>query len=171
MLVHGKDRKDAGQKLWQALAGTEIHGIRTNLEYLEQWVGEVWSEDMPVHTRSLENFSYRTETIEVLRGGTQTTIQDYPGRLGFWEVGVPPSGPMDGLSFRLANRIVGNRKDAAGLEITAYGPKLKFNRSSKLAICGASGEFLLNGHPVPMEKSLRWPKGTNSIWDGSARMG
>ena len=159
VLVHGKDRKDAGQKLWQALAETEIHGIRTNLKYLEQWVGEVWSEDMPVHTRSLENFSYRTETIEVLRGGTQTTIQDYPGRLGFWEVGVPPSGPVDGLSFRLANRIVGNRKDAAGLEITAYGPKLKFNRSSKLAICGASGEFLLNGHPVPHGKAFKVAEG------------
>ena len=31
-------------------------------------------------------------------------MQDYPGRLGYWDVGVPPSGPMDGLSFRLANR-------------------------------------------------------------------
>ena len=47
-------------------------------------------------------------TIEVLDGGTQTTVQDYPGRIGYWEVGVPPSGPMDALAFRLANRLVGN---------------------------------------------------------------
>ena len=46
--------------------------------------------------------------------GTQTTVQDYPGRLGYWDVGVPPSGPMDALSFRLANRLVGNADGAAG---------------------------------------------------------
>ena len=49
-----------------------------------------------------------SQAIEVLDGGTQTTVQDYPGRLGYWHVGVPPSGPMDALSFRLANRLVGN---------------------------------------------------------------
>ncbi|MBN9127681.1 MAG: hypothetical protein J0I90_08900, partial [Nitrosospira sp.] len=48
-------------------------------------------------------------TIDVLDpAGVQTTIQDYPGRLGYWNIGVPPSGPMDGLAFRVANRLVGN---------------------------------------------------------------
>ena len=46
--------------------------------------------------------------FEVLEPGMQTTVQDYPGRLGYWHVGVPPSGPMDALAFRLANRLVGN---------------------------------------------------------------
>ena len=36
-----------------------------------------------------------TNSIDVLRPGTQTTIQDYPGRTGFWDIGVPPSGPFD----------------------------------------------------------------------------
>ena len=39
---------------------------------------------------------------EVLRAGPMTTIQDWPGAW-VWKVGVPPSGPMDDLSFRLAN--------------------------------------------------------------------
>ena len=47
--------------------------------------------------------------------------QDWPGRTGFWHVGVPPSGPMDAAAFRLANALVGNAKDAAGLEVTLSG--------------------------------------------------
>ena len=60
------------------------------------------------------------------RAGTQTTVQDYPGRLGYWHVGVPPSGPMDELAFRAANRLVGNAECAAGLEIAVMGPALRF---------------------------------------------
>ena len=159
VLVHGKDRVDTVRKLQQALSETEIHGIQTNLGYLRQWVSGPWSKSSPVNTSSLENFAFRTETIEVLRGGTQTTIQDYPGRLGYWEVGVPPSGPMDSFSFRLANRIVGNRENAAGLEITANGPKLKFNRSCQAAICGASGEFRLNNESAPHGQAFEVTEG------------
>ena len=46
--------------------------------------------------------------LEVIQPGLQSTIQDWPGRIGFWRVGIPPSGPMDELSFRLANRLLGN---------------------------------------------------------------
>ena len=48
-------------------------------------------------------------------------MQDYPGRIKLWHVGVPPSGPMDALAFRLANALVGNEESAAGLEITLSG--------------------------------------------------
>jgi urea carboxylase len=59
--------------------------------------------------------------------GTQTTVQDWPGRIGYWDVGVPPSGPMDERALRLGNRLLGNPQDAAGLEITMTGPTLRFN--------------------------------------------
>lgn len=36
-------------------------------------------------------------------------------------MGVPPSGPMDSRSFRLANALVGNAEDAAGLELSLQG--------------------------------------------------
>ena len=54
-------------------------------------------------------------TIVVDRAGPMTTVQDWPGRIGYWGVGVPPSGPMDDLSFRLANTAVGNLFNRAGL--------------------------------------------------------
>ena len=148
ILAHGKDRNEAIQKLEKALSQTEIHGIQTNLEYLSEWVGKYWSRTDPIHTRSLENFSFSPSTVDVLRPGTQTTVQDYPGRLRYWDVGVPPSGPMDSLSFRLGNRIVGNQERAAGLEITTVGPRLRFNQSCVIAICGAFAKVLLNDKPL-----------------------
>ena len=59
------------------------------------------------------------EHMVVLAPGASTTVQDHPGRLGYWMVGVPPSGPMDDLSHRLVNRVVGNAATAAALECTA----------------------------------------------------
>ena len=50
-----------------------------------------------------------------------TTIQDFPGRTGYWHIGVPPSGPMDSFAFRVANALVGNDEGAAGLEVTLSG--------------------------------------------------
>ncbi len=58
----------------------------------------------------------------MLAAGTQTTVQDWPGRLGYWDVGVPPSGPMDDRALRLGNRLLGNAEGAAALEITMSGP-------------------------------------------------
>ena len=84
-------------------------------------------------------------TIDVLSPGVQTTVQDYPGRLGYWHVGVPPSGPMDALAFRLANRLVNNPEDKAGLEITLTGPTLRFNCDSIIAVTGAPIDVRLDG--------------------------
>jgi len=44
----------------------------------------------------------------------------------YWHVGVPPSGPMDDLSFRIGNRVLGNPEGTAGLECTRGGPALAF---------------------------------------------
>ena len=85
-------------------------------------------------TAFLEHFAVARRAFEVLEGGTQTTIQDYPGRLGYWHVGVPPSGPMDTLAFRLANRLVGNAPDAAALEMTTMGARLRFDSDAWLRL-------------------------------------
>ena len=55
---------------------------------------------------------------EVLEGGIQTTVQDYPGRRGMLAQGFFPAGPMDHFAFRAANLLVGNPESAAGLEVT-----------------------------------------------------
>jgi urea carboxylase len=79
-----------------------------------------------------------------------TTVQDYPGRTGLWHVGVPPSGSMDSLHFRLANALLGNAADAAALEITLNGPTLRFNTATTIAVCGAEAEVSLNGAPLAL---------------------
>ncbi|MCL4822644.1 MAG: 5-oxoprolinase/urea amidolyase family protein [Anaerolineales bacterium] len=87
--------------------------------------------------------------IEIIRSGLYTTVQDYPGRVGYWNVGIPPSGPMDSLSFRIANHLVGNSDGAAGLEMTILGPKLRFEREALVAFTGATLKGTLNGRAVP----------------------
>ena len=101
-------------------------------------------------TRFLETFEYRPAAIEVLEAGTYTSVQDYPGRAGYWDIGVPPSGPMDDYAFRLANRIVGNAPDAAGIEATLAGPTLRFHGDAVIALTGAQCAATLDGAPVPM---------------------
>ena len=75
-------------------------------------------------------------TIEVKKAGLETSVQDFPGRYGYWEQGFPPSGPFDMWSFRLANLLVGNAPEAAGLECQFMGPTLVFSapRSARAAV-------------------------------------
>jgi urea carboxylase len=86
--------------------------------------------------------------VSVLTGGLSTTVQDYPGRRGYWHVGVPPSGPMDSLAFRLGNRLLGNPEQSAGLEVTLLGPTLRFERAVTLCITGADCGALLDERPI-----------------------
>jgi len=92
--------------------------------------------------------------FEVIAPGLETSIQDYPGRIGFWNQGFPPSGPMDSWSFRLANLLVGNDAGAAGLEVQYMGPTLKFQRDGVIAITGADMQPKLDGLPLPMWESV-----------------
>ena len=72
--------------------------------------------------------------IEVLQAGIQTAIQDVTGRLGYWDVGVPPSGAIDPLSLTVANQLLANEPNTAGLECTLQGPTLKFHCDSQIVI-------------------------------------
>ncbi len=137
IIVRGATRGEAVEKMRAALAATRIHGIETNLEYLRQVCADPAFAAGGIATSFLRDFPYRRRVIDVIDPGTQTTVQDYPGRLGYWHVGVPPSGPMDSLSFRLANRLVGNPPDAAGLEVAVSGPTLQFSCDTTIALTGA----------------------------------
>ena len=55
--------------------------------------------------------------IEVIKPGIYSSIQDR-GRLGYAHLGIPPSGAIDGISFRLANAVLGNDDNDAVIEIT-----------------------------------------------------
>ena len=92
--------------------------------------------------------------LEVVQPGLETSIQDYPGRIGYWSQGFPPSGPMDSWSFRLANLLVGNDAGAAGLEVQYMGPTLKLQRDGVIAVTGADMQPKLDGKPLPMWESI-----------------
>ena len=155
IIVKGRDRAEALHRLDVALADTRLHGLETNLDYLRQIAASAGFRAGGVTTKYLNTLPYAATTVEILEGGTQTTVQDYPGRLGYWDVGVPPSGPMDGRSFRLANRLVGNPDTAAGLELTVQGPSLRFNTAAVIALTGAHMPATLNGKPVSYHRALR----------------
>jgi urea carboxylase len=159
IIVSGVDRSAAVARLREALESTEIAGIETNLDYLRQLVAEEAFARGAMTTRALEAFAYAPRTLEVLGGGTQTTLQDYPGRLSYWNVGVPPSGPMDDLSFRLANRAVGNPEHAAALEITMSGPTLKFNTDALICLTGAPMHAALDGRTLAFWAPISVPAG------------
>ena len=98
--------------------------------------------------------------IEIINAGLYTTVQDYPGRVGYWNVGIPPSGPMDALALRIANKLVSNGDHEAGLEITAMGPQLKFLSDATVALTGAKLQATMNGKQVPWWETLYVEKGT-----------
>lgn len=148
IIVHGSDRADAIRKMLAVLNATRISGIATNLDYLRQVVGADFFARGEVATTRLASFIYRAPVVEVLQPGTYTSIQDYPGRTGYWSIGVPPSGPMDDYAFRLANRIVGNHESAAALEITLIGPKLRFHCDTIIALTGAKSPAKLDGELI-----------------------
>ena len=154
IIVNAATRGEAVAALQKALAETKVAGIECNLEYLRQVIGSAEFAGGDIHTKWLATFPYRPATIDVIEPGTQSSIQDYPGRIGYWSIGVPPSGPMDDYSFRIANELVGNPTSAAGLEITLSGPTLKFNLDATIALTGAVMEAELDGNPIPFWQSL-----------------
>ncbi|NWB94125.1 urea carboxylase [Pseudomonas agarici] len=154
VITWAPDREEARLQLHKVLGESQLYGVQTNRDYLRQILldppftsGQPW-------TRCLEGLVYRAETFEVLSGGTQTSVQDYPGRLGYWAVGVPPSGPMDSRALRLGNRLLGNPEGAAGLEITMSGPTLRFNSDAVVAVTGAVMPVILDGAEVAMNAVL-----------------
>ncbi|HBP93069.1 MAG TPA: urea carboxylase, partial [Alcanivorax sp.] len=149
LIVFEADRDAALAALQRTLEHTCVEGIETNRDYVLAILADRAFQNGEMTTRYLNDFDYHPTTLDVLAGGTLTTVQDYPGRRGYWPIGVPPSGPFDALSFRLGNRLLGNDEDAAGLEFTLNGPTLRFNHGTRIALTGADMGATLDGEPVP----------------------
>lgn len=150
VIVHAQNREGALTKLQSTLDQTSLYGSETNLDYLRILSRDPVLTKGLVTTRYLNDFQYSPARIDVIQGGTQTTIQDSPARLGHWDVGVPPSGPFDDMSFRLANRLLSNDANAAGLEITMQGPTLQFSCATHLVLTGANIEATIDSAPLPL---------------------
>jgi urea carboxylase len=154
LIVTGTDRAQAIAKLQAALAATRVDGIGTNLAYLRAIAASDLLASGKVATTALQDFAFAPELIEVLAPGAQSSVQDLPGRLGLWHVGVPPSGPMDARSFVQANRLVGNADGTAALELTVTGPTLRFLADCRVALAGAQMPVTVDGQAVSTDQSI-----------------
>lgn len=99
-------------------------------------------------------------TLTVLDGGLQTTVQDYPGRLGLQAKGFFPAGPMDHFAHRAANLLVGNPETAATLEVTLGNAGFRLDADATIAVTGATADLTIDGERVPPWQSRRAPAGS-----------
>ncbi|MER7643079.1 5-oxoprolinase/urea amidolyase family protein [Streptomyces sp. NPDC126522] len=149
VIAYGSDRAQALRRLDEALARTRVDGIETNLGLVQAALAAPDFKAATHSTATLASVSDPTSRIEIVSGGTLTTVQDWPGRTGYWQVGVPPCGPMDDLSFRLGNRALGNEEGTSGLECTLQGPTLRFTHATTVCVTGAPARVTVDGTPIP----------------------
>lgn len=160
VVAYGTDRAHALERLDEALARTRVDGIETNLGLVRAALAEPSFRRAAHSTATLAAVTDPTPRIEVVSGGTLTTVQDWPGRTGYWQVGVPPCGPMDDLSFRLGNRAIGNPEGAPGLECTLQGPALRFTHPTTVCVTGAPAPVTVDGTEVAPWEPVTVPAGS-----------
>ncbi|MET1089761.1 MAG: urea carboxylase [Arthrobacter sp.] len=159
IITAGAHRGEALDRLAAALAGTRIDGIETNLGMLRAATALDVVRSVQHCTSTLDNVGDPEPRITVGRPGLQTSVQDWPGRTGLWQIGVPPSGPMDDLSFRLGNTALGNPEGAPGLEFTMTGPSLAFTHPTTICVTGAEVTVTVDGTEVPAWAPVTVPAG------------
>jgi len=154
LIVHAPDRNAAIASMASALEKTTLYGIVTNLGYLRFVLDQNVFAAGEQTTKYLGTLAYAPAIVEVIKPGTHTTVQSAPGRIGYWDIGVPPSGPMDPLSFRLGNRLLGNDEKAPGLEMTVMGATLKFHFPTRIVLMGAAMKAQRNGLDLPYGETI-----------------
>ena len=108
-------------------------------------------------------------SVHVLAPGLLTTVQDR-GRTGWRHLGVGCAGALDAHAHLLANLLVGNDADAATLEITLAGPRLRFEHATRIALCGADIDARCDGVPLPTARPIRLTAGS-TLTLGACRRG
>jgi len=159
IIISGANRTEALDRLSSALESTRIDGIETNLGLLRAVSGMDVVRSVQHSTSTLDSVGDPEPRITVNRPGLQTSVQDWPGRTGLWQIGVPPSGPMDDLSFRLGNTALGNLEGAPGLEFTMTGPSLTFTHATTVCVTGADVTVTVDGAKVPAWTPVTVPAG------------
>ncbi len=107
--------------------------------------------------------------LHIIKPGMLTTVQDL-GRWGLQARGVPVAGPMDPVSHRIANAIVGNPIGAATLEVTLLGPEFVIDDARAIAVAGAEFDVSAGGQPIPPRTRIVIPAKT-AVRFGAARRG
>ncbi|MEM9515129.1 MAG: urea carboxylase [Actinomycetota bacterium] len=161
LIVHASTRAEAIGRLRRALDDLRIGGVATNRSFLGAVASRPDFVDGSLTTNALDDASHAAHEVKVIEGGLFTTVQDCPGRVGHWDVGVPPSGPMDDRSHRLANELLGNDPGAPALEVTMVGPTLEFRNDATFVLGGADFDATLDGRPVPLWTVVAAPAGSH----------
>ena len=91
--------------------------------------------------------------LMIEKPGLLTTIQDL-GRNGFKKDGIISSGAMDPIAHRVANHLVQNDESEPTIEITLYGPTIRFTGNAVIALSGGNLSPILNGKPIKMERPI-----------------
>ena len=108
-------------------------------------------------------------SLEVLAPGLLTTVQD-AGRFGHRAAGIGTAGALDAYSRQVANLLVGNTADAALLEISLQGPRLRFRSAVRIALCGAEIEASAGSSKLPGWRPIDLPAGSE-LHLGACRSG
>ena len=97
------------------------------------------------------------KTLEIVSPGIMTSVQDM-GRYGYGRFGVAPSGALDSFAMRVANLLVGNREDQAGLETMLLGPGIRFLTEVVVAVTGGDLQPKRNRQSIEMWRSHAFQK-------------
>lgn len=98
------------------------------------------------------------EGFKVINPGIFSTVQDL-GRFGFQQYGMPVSGVMDSYALRIGNRLLGNKENEAGIEISTPGLSLEVLSRTVIAVTGANFNPAINNIPAPMWEAIEVKKG------------
>lgn len=108
--------------------------------------------------------------FKVIKAGICDTIQDL-GRYGFQQYGIPISGAMDSFALRIGNRLLRNKEDEAGIEISSPGLSLEVLNQTAITITGADSKPTINHSSVSMWEAIVVKQGDrisfNQIKNGS----
>lgn len=105
------------------------------------------------------------EFFEVLQRGVSISIQDI-GRNGFRHLGIPVSGAMDKFAYQIGNLLIGNKLNAASIEIAIGGTVLKALNQFSIVITGGNLKPTINGKSVEMNKIIEIEKGEILTFNG-----
>ncbi|KAI1139369.1 AHS2-domain-containing protein [Hypoxylon sp. FL0543] len=150
VIVHRNSREESIMEMRRALEASVIGGLVTNLSFLRSIVrSPAFSSGRTLTTFLETQFAFQPSGIQVISPGSFTTVQQARPRTrkGY---GIPLSGPMDDLSARIANLLVGNLEDIECLEITGHGPELRFRSTSVVSITGSPFTVKVNEEPRDM---------------------
>jgi 5-oxoprolinase (ATP-hydrolysing) subunit C len=97
--------------------------------------------------------------LKVIKGGVETVVEDWPGRLGYLDNGMASSGAFDPVALGLGNVVVGNPSGEAGIEIAGGYFEAAFDEDAVIALTGTDMQATVNGEAISMYEAVRVSKG------------